>query len=163
MCSDVCDESVRIQLAALNLLEAALPLGGEQGRAQGVGQHGHERRAGTGRHELALMRSAKPPFTSFSIVAARVAGVPRPLSLGVSRSLFSARVFMAASSVTSVKAAGGVVLPSLTVAASMLREAPSESPGSGIHSGAPLYSRQPEVDDGLSLGLERMTAALGFN
>ena len=88
---DVREESVRVQLAALYLLEAALPLGGEQRRAQGFGQHGYERFANVGRHELAL--DALGEAAVYELLNSRRArgGCAKATTLCVGRCFFRAR------------------------------------------------------------------------
>ena len=94
-----------------------------------------------------LARSAAPPFPT---KPAGFAGALPACS-------------MAASSVSSVNAAGGVVLPSLTLAVSTAMFAPSVSSGSGVHSGRAGVRAPAEVDDASALSLEDVSAALYFD
>ena len=93
--ADAGEELVRAQLAALDLLEAVLPFGGEQRGLELFGQHGNEGHARFGGNEayrfLRLLRSAKPADTSFSMTAARVAGGSQPAPLRSFRHILLAR------------------------------------------------------------------------
>ena len=79
---------------------------------------------------FALLRSTKPVDTSFSMMAARVAGVPKPFR-SASSGVSSLPAFSIADRrVSSVKCLGGVVLPSFTAASVQSNTCPSDSSGS---------------------------------
>ncbi len=78
---------------------------------------------------LSPFLSMKPRWTSFSMVAARVAGVPRPLRSASSGVSSAPAVSIAERSVSSVKCFGGLVLPSFTSAVSTFTSVPSAGIG----------------------------------
>ena len=78
---------------------------------------------------LLFFRSRKPADTSFSKIPARVAGVPRPFRSASSGISSFPAVSIADNRVSSVKCWGGLLLPSLTIAAETERVCPSVSSG----------------------------------
>ena len=90
---DVREESVRVQLAALYLLEAALPFSGEQRRAQSFGQHGHERRASICRYELAFDSLGEAAVDELLNGRRARGGGAEPAAFRVGRSLFRTGTF----------------------------------------------------------------------
>ena len=102
------------------------------------------------------LRSAKPPFTSFSMTAARVAGVPSPRrSASGSVSPFPARS-IAERSDASLWGFGGVVVCSVTFAAGLGKPCPSESSGSVT----PSFS--PSSGSGLLFSVAQYLRSISF-
>ena len=101
-------------------------------------------------------RSAKPPFTSFSMTAARVAGVPSPRrSASGSVSPFPARS-IADKRLASLWGFGGVVVCSVTFAAGLGKPCPSES------SGSVTSAFSPSSASGLSFSVARYLRSISF-
>ena len=103
------------------------------------------------------LRSAKLPFTSFSMTAARVAGVPSPRrSASGSVSPFPARS-IAERSDASLWGFGGVVVCSVTFAAGFSKPCPSES------SGSVTPSISPSSGSGFCFNVARYLRSISFH
>ena len=89
---------------------------------------------------LDFFLSTKPADTSFSRIAARVAGVPSPLRSASSGISFAPAVSIAASKLSSVKCLGGLVFPSLMPGTNTSKCCPFSTIGSDLASVSSSFS-----------------------